>query len=292
MKSVPKLQYSYKDSIKSDASDELVNVYLQRPIAGVVTRLLFYTPVSPNQVTLLSTLFGIAGGVSLAVDSGSLLRAGILFYLKDIFDSADGQLARVKRLYSRQGRFFDSIGDFVVNLFLFGGIVFALHQSGVSFFLSLVLGIGGFISVNLRVSYHVFYQTSFLHLGSGYLNNRVTEELTHEDLEQDGTTIRLQKIFLAVYGWQDILIRYIDGWCFGAGREKASDIQRARWFCNPIGLQLNGLFGLGTEFVALTVCFLFNNLWLYISCTLVFFNCLWVATIAYRKWILAGSILD
>jgi len=48
--------YSYSASIKSNISDEPVNVYLQRPIAGLVVRLLFNTPVTPNQVTFISTI--------------------------------------------------------------------------------------------------------------------------------------------------------------------------------------------------------------------------------------------
>ena len=51
------------------------------------------------------------------VRRADLVVAALCFYLKDIFDSADGQLARAKQLYSRHGRFLDSIGDYVVDSF-------------------------------------------------------------------------------------------------------------------------------------------------------------------------------
>jgi len=44
----PLLPYSYKNSVKSDISDELVNVYLQRPLAGIVTRAVYFTPITPT----------------------------------------------------------------------------------------------------------------------------------------------------------------------------------------------------------------------------------------------------
>lgn len=291
--------YKYIDSIKSNVSDELVNVFLQRPIAGIFTRILFPTSATPNQVTLVSTLFGIAGGILLGT-STSLAAAGICFYLKDIFDSVDGQLARVKNQYSRRGRFWDSLGDFIVNVFLFGGIFFYLKTSSgllhshwywVEAALLCVLG---FFSVNFRVSYQVYYQTMFLHLLENpperkekYENNRATEELRREDLSQDNLTLTLQKIFLALYGWQDKAIVDIDRWCIG-GKNDAGALHR--WYSSSPALRFNKLFGMGTEFVTLTVCFLLGSVWTYILFTLVVYNFLWLGAILYRKFLFAPSL--
>jgi hypothetical protein len=279
-------QYSYKDSIKSNVSDELVNVYLQRPVAGILTRNLFPTNITPNQVTFASTLLGIAGGIFLGA-STSFTAAGICFYLKDIFDSADGQLARSKQLYSRRGRFWDSLGDFVVNLFLFGGMFLFLLHARVYGAEAALICILGFLGVNLRVSYQVYYQTAFLHLEEKYENNRVTEKLLEEDFSQDRITLALQKIFLALYGWQDTMVLDIDRWCIG---EKKNDTARRRWYSVSPALYLNRLFGMGTEFVTLTLCLFLGSVWMYILFTLVVFNCLWLAAILYRKFVFAPSL--
>ncbi len=276
-------QYNYKNSIKSNASDELVNVYLQRPIAGILTRVLFPTNITPNQVTLASTLFGITGGILLA-DSSALTIVALCFYLKDIFDSADGQLARAKQLYSRRGRFWDSLGDFVANFFLFGGMFFFLLHARVYGAEAALICILGFLGANLRVSYQVYYQTAFLHLEEKYENNRATEKLQKEDFSQDRLTLTLQKIFLALYGWQDEMVQDIDRWCIG---EKKNEAALHRWYSVSPALQLNRLFGMGTEFVTLTVCLLLGNVWTYILFTLVVFNCLLLAAIIYRKFIFA-----
>ncbi len=276
--------YRYRDSIKSDVTDELVNVYLQRPVAGLVTHALYYTPVTPNAVTLLSLLAGIAGGVVLALPDGSLIIAAIGFYLKDILDSADGQLARAKGLYSRKGRFLDSIGDFLVNAALFSGIGVALAREGYSTVEAVLLGLVGFLGVTLRVSYYVFYQTSYLHREKQYANNRLTEEVTEEDRRGDKTTLFLQRVFQLMYGWQDRLMAAIDRWSYG--KDHAGE-REPRWYYDPVALRLSGLLGLGTEYVVLTLCLLFGNLWMYVSFTLIFFNIVWLSAISHRRFFLS-----
>ena len=155
--------YSYRNSIKSNKSDELVNVYLIRPIAGVFVRAFYHTPVTPNQVTILSTISGLAAAMLyLRGTAQSIFIAGLLISLKDILDSADGQLARARNQQSRIGRFLDSIGDFIVDTAVFGSIGWALnvlkHDTSM-----LVLAFFGLVGITLRVSYHVFYQVQFLH---------------------------------------------------------------------------------------------------------------------------------
>lgn len=274
--------YSYAASIKSSVSDEIVNIYLQRPVAGVVTRVLFPTRISPNQVTLLSTLCGVAGGMVLALPAPSFVVAAFLFYAKDILDSADGQLARAREQYSRRGRFYDSIGDFVVNAFLFFGISVWLLHNGISLFPSVLLGATGFLGVNLRVSYHVFYQSSFLHTQSQYSVNRVSEELAASDEGgEDAWTRLLHRIFLFLYGWQDRLIAAID---LASHHRRSNQIPNDQWYCNAAALRLNGLFGLGTEYVALTGCLLAGSISAYLCWSLLLENILWGAAVVYR-WI-------
>ncbi len=281
--------YTYERSVKSDVSDELVNVWLQRPLAGLVTRAVYSTPLTPNHLTIIAVILGIAGGVLLASDGTKLTVAAICFYLKDVFDSADGQLARVKQLYSRRGRFLDSIGDFVVNLFLFGGVFIALHHDGVSVFSALSMSILGFLGVNLRVSYHVFYQTSYLHSRNEYLTNRIEEDFRKEDYNEEKVTMVLQRIFLVLYGWQDNLTKRLDAW---SGREvrSASVASSMHWYGDETGLRLGGFIGIGTEFVLLTTCLLLGSFRLYLFFSMIVLNGVWMVTICYRRVVLAGRL--
>jgi len=281
--------YSYKNSVKSDISDELINIYLQRPLASLVTRAVYFTTVTPNQITVIATLFGIAGGIFLGVQDAHLTSAAICFYLKDIFDSADGQLARAKQLYSRHGRFLDSIGDYIVDLFLFGGIFAFLLRIGTELPIAFLISLTGFLGISLRVSYHVFYQTSYLHREKRYGTNRLTEELRKEDYHEDAETIRLQRTFYFLYGWQDRLMNRLDSWCM-AGIDERNDSVTARWYQDATWLRLGGFLGFGTEFALLTVCLLFSNVQLYLFFTVVVLNCIWLLAILYRKTVLARKL--
>lgn len=277
-------QYSYDLSVKSEVSDELINTYVLRPVAGFLVRILYRTPITPNQVTVAAMLIGfVAALFYFAASPISILLAGICVTLKDLLDSADGQLARAKHQYSRSGRFLDSIGDFLVNLSVFTAIGYILTTSQGDF-LYAALALLGFCGLTLRVSYHVYYQTSFLHLQQRYAVNRITEEIRDEDLGKDRMTVTLQRIFQVLYGWQDRWMVEIDSWCRG---ERPPGIDDRAWFADRTGLRLSGFLGLGTELFLLTVCSVTNQLVVYLWCNLGLMNGVWLASIWYRRRVLA-----
>ena len=273
--------YKYSSSIKSTASDELINTYFIRPLAGLIVRFLYHTRITPNQVTVGSTLVGVvAAAFYLNGTAAHNLAAGFLITLKDILDSADGQLARAKNQYSRRGRFLDSIGDFVVNALVFAAISIVLFQSSHSFW-TIVIGVVAFLSLTLRVSYHVFYQTAFLHLHVSYEVNRLTEEVREEDLHQDRTTLTLQRIFQLLYGWQDLLMQNIDAWCRKG--LPYSPYNNDSWYADKVGLRISGLMGLGTELFLLMVCSVTNMVEPYLYLNLGLMNGVWLIAVWYRR---------
>lgn len=82
----------------------------------------FFLNFTPNQVTILSGIFGIFGSFLLISDSYlSLFFAAILIQLFSILDLVDGNIARIKNLQSKFGMwldiFFDKLVDFLI-LFL------------------------------------------------------------------------------------------------------------------------------------------------------------------------------
>jgi len=277
---------SYTSSVKSDISDEVINTYLLRPIAHQLVRFLYQTNVTPNQLTVASIVAGTAAALVYAFSGPAYVPvAGVLVTLKDLLDSADGQLARAKNLYSRFGRFLDSVGDFAVNLLVFAALSVALfRQTGwIPVFLG---GVLGFLGISLRVSYHVFYQTSYLHLQSAYSVNRVNEEIRQQDLEGDTRTLMMHRLFLLLYGWQDRWMTRIDAWSMnGVPEEKHPD-----WYGDRCALMLSGLFGLGTELFLLMLFSLAGRLDLYLIVNIVVMNALWVTCVGYRRVVLGRRL--
>jgi phosphatidylglycerophosphate synthase len=275
--------YRYDASVKSRVSDELINTYLLRPIAGVLVGFLYPTRITPNQVTIASTIAGLCAGVAYSWGGpGAVAAGGVLVTLKDLLDSADGQLARARNQYSRQGRFLDSIGDFLANVAIFSGIAWTLfHSTGNPF--AWVWAFLAFAGITLRVSYHVFYHTSYLHLQGSYEINRITEEKRGEDLEEDATTLILQTVFQVFYGWQDRLMVKIDTVC-RSGRSGPRFLER--WYSDRIALRLSGFLGFGTELFILMLCSVFYRLDLYLLLNLVAMNAIVVLSFLYRRMIL------
>ncbi len=287
--------YSYRDSVKSDKSDELINTYLLRPIAGVIVWALYYTPITPNQVTIIAILSGIIAALFyLKGTASAFVIAGLLITLKDILDSADGQLARAKQQQSRTGRFLDSIGDFVVDAAVFGSIGWTLYKLN-NEWVMLFLALFGLIGISLRVSYHVFYQVQFLHLQKQYKNNRITEEVRIEDLATGGIELKLQYIFQIIYGWQDRLIAWINLWNLNKPVQNSPESEQRgllesykAWYSDTLALRISGLLGFGTELFLLTLCSIFNHLELYLYLNIFLMNGILIICILYRRFILSA----
>ncbi|MER3524731.1 MAG: hypothetical protein C4326_11920 [Ignavibacteria bacterium] len=276
-------RYSYSASLKSNESDEPINTYIIRPLAGLIVWPLTYTSITPNQVTIASLCAGFFAAYLYAQGTnGAITAAGLFVTLKDVLDSADGQLARATQRYSRLGRFLDSLGDVAVNASLFAAIGFTLFHTTGSIAL-LLLSALAFLSTTMRVSYHVFYHTAFLHLQDTYTINRLVEDIREEDL-QDKKTLHLQRFFLVVYGWQDRLIARLDVWCRGGG--ELGDQRANMWFGDRTALRLSGCMGMGTELGMLTLFSLLHRLEEYLVVNVVGGNLLAVGAVLYRRFAL------
>ena len=280
---------TFRQSLKSDSyqSDELINIYLLRPIASLIVWWAYPRSITPNMVTIAAVFIGCLAGWYYALGStaGNIL-AGALILLKDIVDDADGQLARAKAMYSRRGRFLDSIGDFVVDLVVFAGIGWSVYHAGAGAggALLAVLGLAG---ITLRVSYHVFYQVSFLHTEKRYGLNRIVEEVTDEDRKGNAFDYTLQRIFGVIYTWQDRLMLRIDIWCRGG---RVRDELLPTWYGDRLGLRLSGLLGFGTEIMLLAVCSWFDAVGTYLWLNLLLMNGIWLASVLYRKYSLRPNL--
>ena len=120
----------YRQSLKP--ADSWFNVYLARPLAAPIVWLLARTPVTPNQVTFLSTLVMIVGMGALIGLEGSLGLwlglAGLEFSY--VLDCVDGQLARVTGRTSEVGASLDFMMDELKAYLLIASIATRLYLYG------------------------------------------------------------------------------------------------------------------------------------------------------------------
>ncbi len=93
-------------------------------------RPLVHTPVTPNHLTTLRLLTGIAAAASFAMgDYFWTVWGGILFAISALLDRADGELAKLSGKSSVWGHWYDLYCDSVVNVVLFFGIGIGLTES-------------------------------------------------------------------------------------------------------------------------------------------------------------------
>lgn len=116
--------------------EDPLNRYYRYPVArALVHAVLVKTPITPNQVSLLSVVFaGLAGWLVTHDDPRYLLAAALSFEIRSILDCADGTLARAKKLFSPYGHAIDALADWLGVVLLYVGIFvhFAQHApSGV-----------------------------------------------------------------------------------------------------------------------------------------------------------------
>lgn len=105
---------------KPAALDGLVSRYLNRPLSRPAARLVAHTPLTPNQVTIVSTLIALGAGWLLV--GGANVWAGIAIHLSSVVDGVDGDLARLTGRSSRFGAVLDAVLDRYADAAILGGM--------------------------------------------------------------------------------------------------------------------------------------------------------------------------
>ena len=110
-------------------------------IARVCILPLVNTPVTPNHLTVLRLITGLAACGLLAIGSSDgNLWGGVLWLISAFLDRADGELARVSGKTSEWGHKFDYFCDVTVTALFFLGVGIGLRESSLGLW-SIVMGI-------------------------------------------------------------------------------------------------------------------------------------------------------
>lgn len=92
-------------------------------VARCCVRPLLGTPVTPNHLTTLRLVSGLAAAATFAAGDQTWVQVGgALFVASAFLDRADGELARIQGITSRSGHLYDLAADAIVNAVVFVGI--------------------------------------------------------------------------------------------------------------------------------------------------------------------------
>ena len=108
-----KQKVSYKDTLKSMDTEETFDLIFYRPIGYAWACLAKKLGITPNAITIASIFIGVGAGIMFYFNDIWMNVIGIFLLIwANSFDSADGQLARMTKQYSRIGRILDGLcGD-------------------------------------------------------------------------------------------------------------------------------------------------------------------------------------
>jgi len=95
-----------------------INRRFSRPLAKIFAR----TPITPNQMSFVSLIAAI-GALALFMTGHNVL-AGIAVQSSSVLDGVDGDLARIKKMMSSFGGFFDAILDRYSDFSILVGLTF------------------------------------------------------------------------------------------------------------------------------------------------------------------------
>ncbi len=117
--------------------NSIEKVYKQRNWWDLLWNLLFakyvtyyiakFTKFTPNQITAISFIFAIFAGIAFYFHY--FILGAVLYQLSYIFDIVDGALARVKKIASPFGAFFDVFTDWLKAPTLIVILLFAMQET-------------------------------------------------------------------------------------------------------------------------------------------------------------------
>lgn len=168
---IERLTAEYWSTIKSFDTEEKLDLYLYRPVGFVIAKIGQFLKVTPTQVTVAGVIIGVVGGYLFSFrDSFPMLALGcFLFVMAGIFDSADGQLARLTKQYSKIGLVLDGIADNIVfiSVYIFALLSVKQFYLDGSWYYVLSLGVVGGFCHSYQSAILDFYNREYIYFGYG-----------------------------------------------------------------------------------------------------------------------------
>jgi phosphatidylglycerophosphate synthase len=152
---------------KGQVVEEWVDLHFFRPLGFRIAQGLKSTRATPDQVTVASLVLGLLAGHLMVYPSAALNAAGVgLFIVSDVFDSADGQLARMRGTSTRFGRILDGVSDNIRFINLYVHLLVRLLLAGWGWE-AVVLAAAAGASHSFQSAAVDFMRQAYLYLGAG-----------------------------------------------------------------------------------------------------------------------------
>jgi hypothetical protein len=218
--------------------------YKSRELEGIVD-LLFYRKVgfllahffarlrfTPTAVTIVGGVFGVVAGHFYFYRSVFLNLIGMVFHVvANIFDNADGQLARLTNQQSRTGRILDPVIDHIIWLSIYVNLALRLQLEGFSEAIWILAVVAG-LSHGAQAAAADYWRHAYLYFGKrrGELDSASTikQEYRRYSWSAGGWLKILLALYLNVTREQEFLLPGLKRLHEGVGPVSAERI--SDWF--------------------------------------------------------------
>jgi len=184
---VKKILALYRKTLKPLAIEEIFDVYFFRIFSFILVLPLNKTKFSPTYFTLLSMISGITSGIFFAQGNyKGLLYGALALGVTNIFDCADGQLARLTQKNSKFGKTLDGLADLITYISIYTGISWHLYVQGYPIWIFIY----GFISM-MFMFIHIIYFDHFKNEYISYVHPKYNEKSEKlDELEKKYTSLK------------------------------------------------------------------------------------------------------
>ena len=161
----------YWRSIKSFDTEEKLDLYFYRPVGFAIAKGAKALRLTPDHLTYLGAICGLAAGPFFAYPDStrSLIVASFLLILAGLFDSSDGQLARMGGgKGSKFGLILDGICDNVVFTSVYLGSIIGLLRFWPWYIWP--IGVAGGLLHSLESSALDYFNREYLYFGYGKID--------------------------------------------------------------------------------------------------------------------------
>ncbi len=133
--------------------DGFIDRYMNRKFSWLLSRLFIKLGLSPNAITVLSTVVGLTGATCFAVGSYQMgIIGALLFQFAVIIDCCDGEVARLTFAESRLGQALDLVSDNIVHMAVFAGIAWGTYLENPWYYTHLPLLLGALAVASIGFS--------------------------------------------------------------------------------------------------------------------------------------------
>ena len=195
---------------KSREFEGLVDVFFYRRVGFYLARFFARLNFTPTAVTTVGGIFGVVAGHLYFYQRLTVNLAGMaLHVIANIFDNADGQLARLTNQQTRTGRILDPIVDHIIWLSVYVHLVLRLQLAGSSLWIWLIGLVAG-LSHGLQAGAADYCRNAYLYFGKGRDDfdsvSKLREEYCRYSWRKDAWPKFLLRLYLNAMHEQELLL--------------------------------------------------------------------------------------